>query len=88
MERKTFFRLFGAGSVGIATIPAIVSSVAFRNDRGKSGNSQPKKKVLMKVGCQSGGTTKENLEFKARCGVYNIDGGSPKMIEGVGWDLG
>ena len=41
----------------------------------------------MKVGCQSGGTTKENLEFKARCGVFNIDGGAPKMIEGVGWDL-
>lgn len=41
----------------------------------------------MKVGCQSGGTSKENLEFKARHGVYHIDGGAPKMIEGVGWDL-
>lgn len=41
----------------------------------------------MKVGCQSGGTTKENLEFKARHGVFNIDGGAPKMIEGFGWDL-
>jgi mannonate dehydratase len=87
MERKTFFRLFGAGSAGMATIPAIISSVALRNIPGKSGNNQPKKQVLMKVGCQSGGTTKESLEFKARCGVYHIDGGSPKMIEGIGWDI-
>ena len=41
----------------------------------------------MKVGCQSGGTSIENLEFKARHGVFHIDGGSPKMIEGKGWDL-
>lgn len=47
----------------------------------------PKKKVLMKVGTQQGGTGKENLEFLARHGVYNMDGGSPKFIEGVGWDL-
>ena len=46
-----------------------------------------KKKVLMKVGCQSGGTTVENLEFKARHGVYNLDGGTPKEIPGKGWDL-
>ena len=42
---------------------------------------------MMKVGCQSGGTTVENLEFKARHGVYNLDGGMPKMIKGKGWDL-
>ncbi len=48
---------------------------------------QPPRKVLMKVGCQSGGTTKENLELKGRCGVYNIDGGSPNIIPGKGWDL-
>jgi mannonate dehydratase len=41
----------------------------------------------MKVGCQSGGTSIENLEFKARHGVYNIDGGMPEIIEDVGWDL-
>ncbi|MEP7269239.1 MAG: mannonate dehydratase, partial [Saprospiraceae bacterium] len=43
--------------------------------------------LLMKVGCQSGGTTKENLEFKARMGVFHIDGGEPKTIPGKGWDL-
>ena len=46
-----------------------------------------KKKMLMKVGTQQGGTGKENLEFLARHGVFNMDGGAPKFIEGVGWDL-
>lgn len=59
---------------------------SFRSDHNNKDFNH-KRKVLMKVGCQSGGTTKENLEFKARCGVYHIDGGAPKMIEGVGWDL-
>lgn len=45
------------------------------------------KKVRMKVGCQHGGTGKKNLEFLARHGVYHMDGGSPKFIEGMGWDL-
>ena len=48
---------------------------------------EPKNEVLMKVGCQHGGTTTENLEYLARHGVFNIDGGSPKLIEGKGWDL-
>lgn len=43
--------------------------------------------MLMKVGCQHGGTGKENLEYLARHGVYNMDGGSPEFIEGIGWDL-
>ena len=47
----------------------------------------PKKPVLMKVGCQHGGTGKENLEYLARHGVFNMDGGAPKFIDGVGWDL-
>ena len=41
----------------------------------------------MKVGCQFGGVNTKDLEFKARHGVFNIDGGSPKIIKGVGWDL-
>lgn len=28
-----------------------------------------------------------NLEFLARHGVFNMDAGSPRKIEGVGWDL-
>ncbi|MFT7034287.1 MAG: mannonate dehydratase [Cyclobacteriaceae bacterium] len=46
-----------------------------------------KKKMLMKVGCQHGGTGVKNLEFLARHGVFNMDGGAPKLIKGVGWDL-
>jgi mannonate dehydratase len=45
------------------------------------------KPMLMKVGCQHGGTGKNNLEFLARHGVFNLDGGAPKVIKGVGWDL-
>jgi mannonate dehydratase len=47
----------------------------------------PGKPMLMKVGCQHGGTDKNNLEFLARHGVFNIDGGSPEWVEGLGWDL-
>jgi mannonate dehydratase len=62
------------------------SSVA-ANSRGPAVAASGQKKLTMKVGCQYGETTVENLEFKARCGVYNINGGSPKFIKGVGWDL-
>lgn len=41
----------------------------------------------MKVGFQSGDTSKENLEFKAPHGVFNLDGDSPKYIKDVGWNL-
>ncbi len=79
MKRRNFVKGVAAGSLGTAALGA--SEGASR--KGKPG----KRKVLMKVGCQSGGTTIENLEFKARHGVFNIDGGSPRIIEGVGWDL-
>ncbi len=79
MKRRSFVRNLAAGSLGAAVLGSFAAH----------GTSpfQEKKKVLMNVGCQSGGTTKENLEFKARHGVFNIDGGSPKFIKGVGWDL-
>ncbi|MCB0667949.1 MAG: mannonate dehydratase [Saprospiraceae bacterium] len=80
MKRRNFVRGVAAGTLGAAALgTAEAGSV---NRKGSA-----KRKVLMKVGCQSGGTTIENLEFKARHGVYNIDGGSPEIIEGVGWDL-
>ena len=41
----------------------------------------------MKVDCQSGGPNVKDLEFKARHGVFNIDGGSSKTIKGIGRDL-
>ena len=78
MKRKHFIRAFVAGSVGAGT---------FGSGQAEAKSSVKPKKVLMKVGCQSGGTTTENLELKARHGVYNLDGGAPKTIAGKGWDL-
>jgi mannonate dehydratase len=83
MERRNFFKVMGAGSVG--ALAAGCSPTEAENTQASA--PAPKKKVLMKVGCQHGGTSKENLEYLARHGVFNIDAGSPKFIEGVGWDL-
>jgi mannonate dehydratase len=41
----------------------------------------------MVVGCQSRDTSQADLEFLARHGVYHMDPGSPRFVEGVGWDL-
>lgn len=74
MKRRDLGRVFAITAIGSAVT------------RQKTAQAQPKR-ALMYVGCQSGGTSKENLEFKARHGVYHIDGGSPRTIKGVGWDL-
>ncbi len=87
MKRREIIKLITAGSVGAAALGGSVGATTLGRRQTETGNSPAPKKVLMKVGCQSGGTSKENLEFKARHGVFNIDGGSPKMIKGVGWDL-
>lgn len=85
MERRNFVRAITVGSLGGLGLGSSVS--ASNSGITASENGSPAvTKVLMKVGCQSGGTTAENLEFKARHGVFNIDGGSPKFIKGVGWD--
>ncbi len=75
MKRRDFGKAIAAGTAGaaFATTPSV--------------QAQKKKKALMHVGCQWGSTSKENLEYKARHGVYHIDGGSPKTIKGVGWDI-
>ncbi len=86
MERRNFVKAITIGSVGALALGSSVSASNSGNITSENP-SQAVKKVLMKVGCQSGGTTTENLEFKARHGVFNIDGGSPKFIKGVGWDL-
>ena len=78
LKRRNFVKSITAGSVA-AVLGKSISSAA----------SVPpaNKEVLMKVGCQFGSVTKKDLEFKARHGVFNIDGGSPQTIKGVGWDL-
>lgn len=81
MERRDFARVVAAGSIG-----ALVSGSRGSADAAAQP-AKARKKALMHVGCQSGGTSKENLEFKARHGVFHIDGGAPATIKGVGWDL-
>ncbi len=86
MERRNFVKAITVGSLGAFALGSSASASNLGNT--PSENPSPAvRKVLMKVGCQSGGTSTENLEFKARHGVFNIDGGSPKFIKGVGWDL-
>ena len=77
------------GSLGATAVVGSVGSTTTgcKSADGKRQTTPAVKPILMKVGSQHGGTGKENLEFMARHGVFNIDGGSPRMIEGVGWDL-
>jgi len=78
MKREKFIKVLTAGSIGVTTLG---------HSQTMGANTSEPRKVLMKVGCQSGGTSTENLEFKARHGIFNIDGGAPKIINGKGWDL-
>ncbi len=81
MKRRDFGKAIAIGSIGA------LSAGCEKATETTVQPVTPKKKAPMHVGCQSGGTSKENLEFKARHGVYHIDGGSPRTIEGVGWDI-
>jgi len=74
----------GATAV-VGSVGSITAGCQFTN--GKEQMTPARNPMLMKVGCQHGGTGKENLEYLARHGVFNMDGGSPSTIEGVGWDL-
>ena len=88
IERRNFVRKIALGSVGALSLSSSLSASESGSVSSKAKEPFPAgKKVLMKVGCQTGGTTVENLEFKARHGVFNLDGGAPAFIEGVGWDL-
>lgn len=80
-------KLFASGTAGALTTASVAMGADRSEKNPSSRRTAPAKKVLMKVGCQSGGTTEDNLAFKARHGVYNIDGGMPKFVPGKGWDL-
>ncbi len=86
MERRNFVKTISVGTVVTLAAGSTLSASGIPSNK-REDNSQSGKKVQMKVGCQTGGTTVENLEFKARHGVFNLDGGAPAFIEGVGWDL-
>lgn len=76
--------ILAAGSIGASVLGQNLTEA---ESIFKSNSSNPRQEALMKVGCQHFGTSKESLEYFARHGVFNIDGGAPKTIEGVGWDL-
>lgn len=79
----------GLGATALGSMGAISASCAPTEKKEEKAEiaKAEKKPILYNVGCQHGGTGKENLEFLSRYGVFNMDGGSPKFIEGVGWDL-
>ncbi|AKP53439.1 mannonate dehydratase [Cyclobacterium amurskyense] len=87
LQRRKFMKLFASGTAGALTTATVAIGADRSASRPSSIKAQAAKKVLMKVGCQSGGTSEENLAFKARHGVYNMDGGMPKFVPGKGWDL-
>lgn len=87
LPRRGFVKSIAGGSLGAALATSPVGAVALGTDRVNNRQPAGKRKVLMHVGCQTGGTTVKNLEFKARHGVFNIDGGMPEYIPGKGWDL-
>jgi len=79
----------GLGACGLTTAGSL--SMACTPKEGQAaGNETPgksKKQILYKIGCQHGGVRKENLEFLARYGVFNMDGGAPEFVIGKGWSL-
>jgi mannonate dehydratase len=86
-ERRNFIKLLSAGSIGALAASASLGSCTSKQEVTQEGTAKTNKKVLMKLGCQYGSVTEENLSFKARHGVFYIDGDMPKFLEGKGWDL-
>jgi mannonate dehydratase len=89
MNRRKAISSLIKSSLGVTAVAGSVSSLASgcQSAEGRKQMTTDVKPMLMKVGSQHGGTGKENLEFMARHGVFNLDGGSPRMVEGVGWDI-
>ncbi len=87
MKRKDFIKNVTAGSLGAAAMGSMIgSSLEFgeKNTDDTIIEENPKPMVL---GCQRGNASEENLQFKARHGVFHFDPGQPRIIDGVGWDL-
>ena len=81
MKRRKF------GKVIVAGTASIVSTSLSCSNKSTSSKGTAQNKALMHVGCQRGKVTEKELQFKVRHGVYHIDGGSPRMIPGKGWDV-
>ncbi len=94
MKRKDFLRNITTGSLGAAALGGLAGSsrkpAENKTAESSSATNIPKDDLdtpRMVVGCQSGNEADDNLQFKARHGVYHFDPGSPRTIEGEGWDL-
>lgn len=86
-RRQALSNLLTAGVGAGAAVGSIKTPSSCQAAELSTAPAPSPKPVLMKVGSQRGGTGKQNLEYLARHGVYNMDGGAPKTIKGVGWDL-
>jgi mannonate dehydratase len=89
MNRRKAISSLVKSYVGVGTALGSVGSIGIgrQSENPRRQTSPAGQPILMKVGTQHGGTGKANLEFLARHGVFNMDGGSPRMIDGVGWDM-
>lgn len=87
MERRSFVKVMAAGSMGAATGTVGVAGAQPAPTRiAKTGHSAQAERMV--IGCQSrDGTSREDLEFLARHGVYHMDAGSPASLEDGRWDL-
>ena len=85
LKRRNLIKTLTKGSFGIMAMGGL-SGGNFKDEK-QNNRTGAADKLLMHPGCQHGGTGKKNLQFLARHGVFHIDGGSPKFIDGVGWDL-
>lgn len=80
MKRRDFVKAAAAGSVGMAA-----GGVTAIGSAGAQAAAAPGRMV---VGCQSRrGTSKENLEYLARHGVFHMDPWEPKVLPDRTWDL-
>ena len=59
MKRRNVIKTMTVGAI----LPTIFGAKQAMANPDIKPENLPKKQVLMKVGCQSGGTTIENLEF-------------------------
>jgi len=87
MKRRRFLELAAVGSVS-----AVPGSVGCASATGASASTPTARDSRtagqMVVGCQSRrGTSKENLEFLARHGVFHMDPWEPRTLEDGRWDL-
>ena len=82
IKRRSLLKLISTGYFGALAFGSS-SAITASCDQKEANKRAPRKQALMKIGCQHGGTGIKNLEYLARHGVYNMDGGSPAFIEGV-----